>query len=314
MKKLSLFLPMLFLLLLLLPACSNNEDALAESGQDALLVYASFYPMYDFAAKIGGEKAQVHNMVPAGTEPHSWEPTAKDITALEKADVFIYNGAGMEHWVPTVLPVLNNKKLLVVEAAKGIALLTAEGHQHEEGEKEAETGPHNDPHVWLSPMNAKQQLETIKIAFQQADPANSAYYEANYAKYAAELDALHQEYLETISPLPNKDIVVAHQAFSYLCKEYGLNQIAIEGLSADSEPDPARMAEIIKFAKGKKLKYIFFEELVSPKVAETIAKEVGAQTAVLNPLGALSEAQILAGSDYFSVMRENLAALKLALQ
>ena len=114
--------------------------------------------------------------------------------------------------------------------------------------------------------------------------------------------------------MTNKDIIVAHKAFGYLCKAYGLNQIAIEGLMPDSEPDPARMEEIIQLAKKKKINTIFFEELVSPKVANTIAKEIGAKTEVLNPLEGLSEEQVDAGEDYFSVMRTNLKQIKNALE
>lgn len=315
------------LVLFLLAGCgttspsSKADDSQTQKG--TLSVYASFYPMYDFAAKIGGDKVSVVNMVPAGSEPHDWEPTAADITGLEKAAVFIYNGAGMEHWAEDVLESLQNKDLVVVEASKGLTL--REGHHHEhEGEEEAHADAaadeHSDeeekydPHVWLSPLNAKAEMENIKNAFVQADPDNKDYYEANYAKYAADLDVLDKEFKDTLTPLPNKDIIVAHQAFGYLCAAYGLNQVGIEGLSPDSEPDPARVAEIIEFAKEHKVRVIFFEELVSPKVAETIAKAIDARTDVLSPIEGLSDEQRSAGGDYFSVMRQNLENLKTALQ
>ena len=157
-------------------------------------------------------------------------------------------------------------------------------------------------------------MENIKNAFVEADPANKDYYEANYEKYAAEFDALDKQFTETLSQFENRDIIVAHEAFGYLCDAYGLNQVAIEGLNSDSEPDPARMKEIVEFAKEKDIKVIFFEELVSPKVAETIAKEIGAETMVLNPIEGLTEEQLEAGEDYLSVMAQNLEALKVALQ
>jgi zinc transport system substrate-binding protein len=273
--------------------------------------------MYDFAKKIGGDKVDVVNMVPAGTEPHDWEPTASDVAGLEKADVFVYNGAGMEHWAKDVLESLGNKELIAVEAAKGVSL--REGHHEHEDEHEAEREDEHDseaydPHVWLSPLNAKVQLENIKEAFVQADPDNKDYYQANYAKYAARLDALDKEFKDAISALPKNEIVVSHEAFGYLCAAYGLEQIGIEGLAPDSEPDPARMTQIIEFAKAHDVKVIFFEELVNPKVAETIAKATGAETDVLNPLEGLTDKQLAAGDDYFSVMRHNLEALKKALQ
>ncbi|MGC4019773.1 MAG: metal ABC transporter substrate-binding protein [Muricomes sp.] len=282
-----------------------------ETDNGKLKVMASFYPMYDFAKKVGGDKVDVINMVPAGTEPHDWEPAATDIAELEDADVFIYSGAGMEHWTKDVLASLDNKDLTVVEASKGIKLV--EGEEHEDEEDDAEEGPHYDPHVWLSPLNAKVEMENIKDALVKADPENKDYYTENYDKYAKEFDQLDASYKEELADTKGKDIIVAHEAFGYLCSAYGLNQVGIEGLSPDSEPDPARMDEIIKFAKEHQVKTIFFEELVSPKVAETIADEIKAETKVLNPLEGLSDEQLKAGEDYFSVMESNLKELKEAL-
>ncbi|MDR1440398.1 MAG: metal ABC transporter substrate-binding protein [Clostridiales bacterium] len=300
-----------------------GEGAGTGAGEK-LKVYASFYPMYDFAARIGGNMADVSNMVPPGTEPHDWEPAAADMAGLESADIFIYNGAGLEHWAGDILGALQNESLIAVEASAGIALM--EGHSDDEhgnervGEEDADgdVGGHGDdegfdPHVWLSPKNAKVQLLNIKNAFVLADPGNADLYEANYSAAAAEMDALDREYAGAISALPDKDIIVSHQAFGYLCSEYGLNQVPIEGLSPDSEPDPARMAEIIEFANEHGVRVIFFEELVSPKVAETIAGAIGAQTDVLSPIEGLSDEEIAAGDDYFSVMRQNLKAIERAL-
>ncbi|MFA6845393.1 MAG: metal ABC transporter substrate-binding protein [Sphaerochaetaceae bacterium] len=319
MKRKSPIFFCIVLVLLLLTGCNQQKDKTATSsgtGKEQphkLSVFASFYPMYDFASKIGGDKVQVTNMIPSGTEPHDWEPATTDITNLEKADVFIYNGAGMEHWAEVVLASLQNKKLIAVEASKGVSL--REGSPEEGEEASAKSGESSyDPHVWLSPLNAKSEMENIKEAFIQADPANKDYYEKNFAVYSAKFDTLDKEFHDTLAPLPNKDIIVAHQAFGYLCAAYGLNQIPIEGLSPDSEPDPARMAEIIDFAKSHKVNVIFFEELISPKVAQTIAKAIGAKTEVLNPLEGLSDTQQAAGEDYFSVMRQNLQTLKTALE
>lgn len=170
-----------------------------------------------------------------------------------------------------------------------------------------------DPHVWLNPQNAKKQMEIIKNALVQADAGNKEYYEANYNQYAMQFDALDKEFKDSLIPLQGKEIIVAHQAFGYLCAAYGLTQFPIEGLSPDSEPDPARMSEIITFAKEHQVKTIFFEELVSPKVAQTIADAIGAKTEVLNPLEGLSDEQQAQGEEYFSVMRQNLKVLKAAL-
>ena len=252
----------------------------ADDGR--LKVMTSFYPMYDFARKVGGDKIQVKDMVPAGTEPHDWEPAATDIRNLEDADVFVYNGADLEHWAEDVLDTLENQDLVVTEASDGVELLDG-GHDHEHGDSG------KDPHVWLDPMRAKQEMENIKDAFAKADPENRDYYEANYEKYAGEFDDLDQEFRDGLKGTKSRDIIVAHEAFGYLCNAYDLTQLAIEGLTPDSEPDPAKMQEVIEYAKKYDIHTIFFEELASPKVAKTVAKEVDAVTAVLNPIEGLSE-------------------------
>lgn len=300
-----------------LSACGGKSGtANGTTGEKKISVYTSFYAMYDFAKKIGGEKINLTNLVPAGTEPHDWEPTPKDIANLSKANVLIYNGAGMEGWMDKVLSALNNKKLVVVEASKEIKLIK---NEHEDGaEAENEDSGHEemeyDPHVWLNPAYAKKQMEVIKDALVSADPGNKEYYEQNFAEHAKKIDDLDQEFKDAVSKFSKKEIIVAHEAFGYLCEAYGLKQVAIEGIAADAEPSPARMGEIVKFAKENNVKYIFFEELVSPKVAETIAREVGAKTEVLNPIEGLEEEDIKAGKEYISVMKENLEALKKALQ
>ena len=293
----------------------GTEADVVNIAGDKLKVMASFYPMYDFAQKIGGDQVEVTNMVPAGTEPHDWEPAASNIKGLEEADVFVYNGAGMEHWVPDVLASLDNKKLIAVEASTGINLLEGSEHEEEEnGEKDGHTDEITyDPHVWLAPENAKKEMENIKEALVSADPDHQEYYEKNYQTYAKKLDDLDAEYQEKLSDVKTRDVIAAHQAFGYLCQAYGLNQIGIEGLSADSEPDAARMKEIVDFAKEHQVKTIFFEELVSPKVSETIAKEIGAQAKMLNPLEGLSDEELAAGADYFFVMESNLETLVEAL-
>lgn len=197
-----------------------------------------------------------------------------------------------------------------------------EGHNHEdeeEGHDHGEEGHHHhdhhgtDPHVWLSPRNARIEMENIRDALIQADPDGSEEYQANCDKWTKELDALDQEYTEALSAMTRHEIVVSHEAFGYLCDAYGLVQEPIEGIDADAEPDAKRMAEIADFVTQSQVKVIFTEELVSPKVAEAIAQETGARVEELSPLEGLSQEQIDAGEDYLSVMRSNLSKLVEAL-
>ena len=297
----------------LLTGC-GTQPADTAAGDGRLRVLTSFYPMYDFACKIGGDCINVTNMVPSGTEPHDWEPSTNDLKNLEKADVFIYNGADMEPWADDLL-VSRSDTLRVVEASENVELRTTDGEHEHAHEHEGADHHHGDfdPHVWLDPENAKIEMEAIRDALCAADPENATVFQSNYEKYAAELDALDAEFREKLSSLPNRTIVVAHEAFGYLCDAYGLTQVGIEGLSPDSEPDPGRMAEVIDFVREHSISTIFFEELVSPKVAEAIASEAGAQAKMLSPLEGLSDEQAAAGADYFSVMHDNLAALMEAL-
>ena len=282
--------------------------------------------------------------MPQGTEPHGWEPDTKAIKNLESADLFIYNGAGLESWTDKVIDSLSNKDLKVVEASEGVELIKSshdhedEDHDHEATEEnhnhnhEAEENNHNheaheedheheghhhgpmDPHVWISPKNAKIEMENIKNALVELDKENADYYESNYQKYAKMLDELDAKYSEKLSPLPNKTIVVSHEAYGYLCKDYNLTQIGIKGVNAETEPDAKKMAEIINYVKENKITTIFTEELIDPKVSKIIADETGCLVKVLSPIEGLSEEQIKNNEDYFSIMEENLENLVGALK
>lgn len=316
----ALLLAMLCLCIALIGCGKKKEEVVS----DKIKVVTSNYPMYDFTKRIAGDTLEVVNLVPPGTEPHDWEPSVQDIAQLEEAKAFIYNGAGMETWVEKVLESLNNKELLVVEASQRVDLLKAEEHEeehHHEHEYEHEHEGHEehhhhhgewDPHVWLSLRAAQVEMENIKNLLVEVNPEQKEVYEENYQKAIKEFQSLDEEYKTALSSFKGKEIVVAHEAFAYLCRDYDLHQLGIEGVFADSEPSPAKMKEIIDFVKEHQVKVIFFETLASPKVAEAIAKETGASTDMLNPLEGLTEEEIAAGKDYLSVMRENLESLKKA--
>lgn len=305
---------------------------------EKLSVVTSFYPMYDFAQKIAGDRAEVVNLVPAGTEPHDWEPSTADMQKLAQADVFVYNGAGMEGWVDDVLGSIGSDSLVSVEASQGAHLLAADdidedahdeaddGHAHahdaqheDEADEEHAHGHHHhehgayDPHVWLAPENAKVEMANIRDALVEADPAGKAVYDANYEEQATRLDALDQDFSRRLAQVARHEIVVSHQAFGYLCDAYGLTQRAIEGLQADSEPDARAMAEICEFVKENDVKVIFSEELIDPRTAQAIADATGATCEQLNPLEGLTDTQLNAGEDYFSIMEDNLNKLVKAL-
>lgn len=328
---------------------SATQQAAAGSPDKKLKIYTSFYPMYDFTKKIAGEAADVYNLVPVGTEPHDWEPSTQDMAHLSEADMLVVNGAGMESWVDKVADATKNGHLKVVTASNGVDLLKAEDHdaddhhdanEHHDGaddhdkhadehhdahDNEAakshdahEDHEHHhhgtyDPHVWLSPKSAITELKNIKDALVEADPAHKDLFEANFKRYSEEFDKLDKDFAAKLASVPHKEIVVSHEAFGYLCRDYGLTQLGIAGINADQEPNPTQMAAIIEFVKAHKVSTIFTEELVSPKVAEAVAKETGAKIEVLNPLEGLSDEEIKQGKDYLSVMQDNLVKLVAAL-
>jgi zinc transport system substrate-binding protein len=290
---------------------SQPENNQSSDTPQKINVIATFYPMYDFAKNVAGDHADVTALVPAGVEPHDWEPTAKDIQRIADAQVFVYNG-GVEGWVEDALKSAQNKNLVVVEASKGIELM--EGVEEEEEEhQEGENQSHLDPHVWLDPVLAQKEVEAIANALEQADPAHKDDYQKNADAYIAKLQSLDKEFSAALSSAKRKDFVTQHAAFGYLAKRYGLTQIPISGLSPEEEPSPSKLVNIVKFVKEHQVKTIFFETLVAPKVAETVAKETGAKTAVLNPIEGLTDEEKAKNLDYIGVMKNNLEALKTAL-
>lgn len=284
----------------LLSGCEAGQRKNFSKG-DRLKIVTTIYPMENFAQEIAGDKAEIINLVPAGVEPHDFELSTGDMMLIEEADVFIYNGAGMEHFVDKTLQAVSNKELVLVEAAKDVPLLTAAAEKY-------------DPHTWLSIKNAIIEAETIKDALCMADSENTDYYNTNFEQYRERLLDLENRYQNELSGLSKNTIVTAHEAFGYLCEEYGLVQKALEGLSADSEPDSARMKEIIDFCREQDVQVIFFEELVSPKAANAIAEETGARTEVLNPIEGRTLEQEQEGLDYIGMMENNLEVLKEALK
>lgn len=264
----------------------------------------------------------VINLVPTGVEPHDWSPKGRDMQNISRAQMFLYLGAGFEGWVDDTLSSLQkDSKVTVVEASKGLSLIEAAEEEVQEANGKADSHNHTttehghvDPHVWLSPLNAKQMALTIKDQLVKLDAVHKADYEANYTKYAAQLDQLHNQYKQALTPLTKKQIVVTHQSFAYLTKEYGLTQKPIMGLSPDAEPTSKGLQDINEFIRTNNVKYIFFEELVSDRLAKTLAKDAKVETMVLNPIEGLTDEQTKAGADYISLMEVNLKNLIKALQ
>lgn len=300
----------------LLTACGGQEKT-ESTADDTIQVMTTFYPMYEFTKQVVGDEGDVELLIPAGTEPHDFEPSAKDLAKISDSDVFVYNSPELETWTTDLTDSIDTKKTTIIQAAKEITLMEGASHDHEEAhdheaeDHEAEGHDHElDPHVWLDPVLAIKEVETIRDQLSKKYPEEQAVFEKNAAEYIEELKTLDQEFQTAFEGAQNKTFVTQHAAFGYLANQYGLTQEAISGVSPDQEPSPSRLSELKNYVDEHQVKVIYFEENASSKVAETLSKETGVTLKVLNPLESLTEKQIKDGEDYLSVMRENLAALK----
>lgn len=268
-----------------------------KNDAEKIQVVASFYPLAYFAELIGGEKVTVVNITPAGAEPHDYEPTTRDVQAIDESNVLILNGAGLESWSGKI----ENKNILTVSDGMSLRTLTENGEQL------------NDPHIWLDPVLSKTIVEKIAHELESLSPTDTAYFETNKAVLMEKLELLNTEFKNGLGNCRASDIVTSHAAFGYLSARYNFTQVAVSGISPDDEPTPKKLSEVSKLIKEKGLQYIFFETLVSPRLAETIATETNAQTLVFNPLEGLTNDELVRGENYFSIQRNNLMNLRTAL-
>jgi zinc transport system substrate-binding protein len=282
------------------------------------LVVATFYPLWEFARQVAGDRAEVVSLVPPGIEPHDWEPAPQDVARVQKARLLVYNGAGFEPFVDRLLQEVAGKGTVAVNATASIELIDDSGpaHDHKGAPAHRSTMPKGaavNPHVWLDPVLAQAQVETIRAALARVDPANASRYGENAQAFTARLAELDEAFRTGVATCARRTVIVSHAAFPYLARRYGLREVAVSGLAPQSEPSPADLARIVRLARREKVRYVFTETLVSPKVAETLAREIGAETLVLNPLEGLTREEASAGKDYLALMRDNLGSLRKGL-
>lgn len=261
--------------------------------ENTLQITTSFYPLYFFASEIAGDKAIVRNITPAGAEPHEYDPSVRDIADIEKSSLLVLNG-GVEAWGDKVRGNLKELNVPIIEASEGLL-------------------KQRDPHVWLDPLLAKKEAHAIETALEKIDPSNALFYRQNLNVLDEKLDRLHDLFTKGLSSCETKDIVTSHSAFGYLASRYGLRQVSVTGLSPDEEPSVQQIAKVAEFAKKNNIRYIFFETLVNPKLSETVAQEIGAQTIVLDPIEGVSDDDRQAGKNYLTIMEDNLKNLQRAL-
>ena len=287
--------------------CGSRQNGAADGK---VTISVSFNALYELSAAVGGDKVAISVIIPDGTEPHDFEPRARDLAMLKDADIFVVNGLGMEDWADDAVKAAGNTDIRVVDASSGVEAISIEEHEEvqtgvHEGENEAEHehGAY-DPHIWLSPLCAVTMAGNIRDALVHTDPANSAYYDANYKSFTDALETLHAQYAEKLKNADNKSFVTGHAAFAYLCRDFGLVQNSVEDVFAEGEPGAQQLAALVGYCRENHITTIFTEALVSAAVFETLAREVGAS---VKPIYTMASAEN--GKSYLDRMEENLSVI-----
>ena len=304
--------------LLVLPAvlagCSTDDG-----GDDGTLeVLASFYPLQYVAQQVGGDHVTVSNLTPPAAEPHDLELSPAQMREIGTSDLVVYSSGfqtAVDEAVETQSPehVVDAADVVELEAHPGTPSAAADEHTDESGDEHAEDDGHDhgtlDPHFWLDPTRLIPLGHAVAGALADADPEHAAAYAEGARDLERQVRDLDREFSAALEECESRTLVTSHEAFGYLAERYDLEQVGIVGLDPEAEPSPARLREVGAVVADSDASTIFTETLTSPKVAETLAADVGVDTAVLDPLEGLSEDAVADGADYVSVMRDNLAAL-----
>jgi zinc transport system substrate-binding protein len=275
---------------LVLSGCAAGGEATTDGG---VRVVASFYPLAEAAARVGGARADVTNLTPAGAEPHDFELAPDDVQTLLEADLVAFLGGGFQ---PAVEDVVDDRD------GPSVDLLA-----------ELQTSVEGDPHVWLDPILMAEISTRIAGALTEADPGGAEAYRVNAERYRGELRALHERFRAGLATCESRTIVTSHAAFGHLAARYGLEQRAITGLSPELEPDPARLAELAELIRAEDISVVFTETLLPAEIAEALAREADVEVGVLNPLEGLLPEEEARGETYVSIMEENLESLRAGL-
>ena len=333
MKRFLQLMSFLLPVTLFIAGCGGTAESKKDNAQSdrQLTVYTTVYPLHYFTEVIGGNFVQVKTIYPPGSDEHTFEPSQKDMMKLADSDLFIYVGLGLEGFVEKAKSTLKNEKVSLLASGEHIhleeggATNKAEDHakdethavNHADEDAHANEDKHNhgdiDPHVWLDPVYSKELAESIKDALIEQMPENEDQFVQNYDALVQKLDTLNNDFSEVISQAKDPEILVSHAAYGYWESRYGLKQISISGLSTSTEPSQKKLESIVSTAKEHNTNYIFFEQNVSSKLTEIVQGEIGAEPLYLHNLSVLTSEDIEKDRDYFSIMDDNLQALKKAL-
>lgn len=312
MKKIYISM-MTILISIMMIGCKDNKVSKEDLGnkEEKVKVYATIFPLYDFARNIGKDKIDLNYIVPPSGEPHDYEISAKMVKDIQNSNILIKNGLGVDAFADNIASESDNLKIVI--ASDGVEKLKYDEEDHSEEENVHKHGEY-DPHVWLNINNAIKECENIKNMLIEVDNENKDYYEENYNNYIKSLKDLQYSYDSNLKDVKGKSLLVSHGAYGYLCEEYGLNQISITGVSPNQEPSISKITELTDYAKSNNIKYILFDGLVNPKVSQTIASEAKIDTAILYSIDGITKNDFNNNEDYISLMEKNLETLKMVLK
>lgn len=306
------------ILILICFGCSKKSDSGKDTSAKRLSVVTTLFPLYDFAKNIAGSKADVQLLLPPGVEPHSFEPKPEDIVRISKADIFVYTNRNMETWAEKIIKSVDSQRLKVIDSGAGVNYITAVAVDSDGGHEDSKHS-HNkhgqaatlDPHIWLDFSNSVKMVDNILAGFIAADPANVKYYTDNAAAFKDRLAALDKRYSEGLASCETRKILQGgHFTFGYLARRYKLDYHSLSGVSSESEPSAVKMAGMVRQIKKQGLKYIFAEELLSPRLSETLATEAGVAVLKLHGAHNLGRDDFQRGVTFIGLMEENLANLQ----
>ncbi|TAN39546.1 MAG: zinc-binding protein [Nitrospirae bacterium] len=303
-----------FCLVLSTASCRKQPEQPAGAEKKRLVVVTSLFPVYDFARQVAGPRADVNLLLPPGMETHSFELRPGDLLRLNRADIFFYTNKAMEPWVADIQKGISSKDLLVINSGEAVTLQegSEEGHDTEiKGH-----GRHGlDPHIWLDPDNAVSMIEKIRDGYILKDPAGKEAYQKNASDYIAKLRLLDRSYREGLAGCSKRVMVTGgHGTFGYLARRYGLGYVSAYGLAPNAEPAPGSLIRVTAALKKNGLKHIYFEELMTPRVAEMIGRETGAELLLLHGIHNISRDDFDQGVTFLFLMEKNLEQLRKGLQ
>ena len=305
---------------LLLSGCGKTETAPADGETDKLTVVATVFPAYDFARAVGGEAAEVSLLLPPGAESHSYEPTPADIMAVQQCDLFLYLGGESDTWVETILESVEPQgtTLRMIDCVDLLEEETVEGmeshedeHDHDEGLGLGEVVGY-DEHVWTAPRNAAQITRAIGAEMEALDPSNAAFYAANAADYAGQIEALDQEFADFFAGVADRTMVFGDRfPLRYFADEFDIPYYAaFPGCSTQTEPSAATIAFLTEKVREEGISAVWYIEFSNHLVADSIAEAAGAETAMFHSCHNVSADDLAAGATYISLMTDNLETLR----